>query len=170
MPRSLSSLPPVLCLVGKSGSGKTRLMVSLVKELKRRGYRVATIKHVGDHDFEIDVPGKDSWWHAQAGSDAVVVSSPNQLAVIRKLSQEASLEGILALLGHDFDIVLAEGYKAAAVPKIEVHRRVIGPGLLSAPEGLLAVVTDEPLPVDIPQYPADGVVALAQMVVERLLE
>lgn len=165
-----SPLPPVLCLVGKSGSGKTRLMVSLIKELKRRGYRVATIKHVGDHDFEIDTPGKDSWWHAQAGSDAVVVSSPYQMAVIRRLSEEASLEGILSVLGEGFDIVLAEGYKGASTLKIEVHRRAMGQGLLSSSDGLIAVVTDEPLPVDIPQYSADDTPAIAQLIEDRLLK
>lgn len=66
---------PIVCIVGKSNVGKTTLLEGLITELKRRGHRVATVKH-DVHGFEIDQPGKDSWRHAQAGSDAVVISSP----------------------------------------------------------------------------------------------
>lgn len=161
--------PPVLCLVGRSGAGKTWLMVALVTDLKRRGYRVATIKHVGGHDFDIDHPEKDSWRYAQAGSDAVAVSSPHKLAIIRRTASDTSLEEILAALGPDFDLVLAEGYKVWPGDKVEVHRRELGSDLLCKAEELLAVVTDEPLDVPVPQYGFAATAALADFVEERLL-
>lgn len=71
---------PIICVVGRSKSGKTTLLEKLIPELKRRGYRVATIKHHSHPGFEIDVPGKDTWRHAQAGSDHVIISAPDKVA------------------------------------------------------------------------------------------
>ncbi|MFQ6112165.1 MAG: molybdopterin-guanine dinucleotide biosynthesis protein B, partial [Nitrospinota bacterium] len=73
---------PIICIVGKSEAGKTTLMESLIAELKGRGYSVATVKH-DVHGVDLDQPGKDSWRYAQAGSDAVVLSSPTTLALIK---------------------------------------------------------------------------------------
>ncbi|MCK4242893.1 MAG: molybdopterin-guanine dinucleotide biosynthesis protein B, partial [Dehalococcoidia bacterium] len=84
-------MPPVISIVGKSKSGKTTLIERLVAELKRRGYRVATIKH-SPKGFELDQPGKDSWRHAQSGSDAVVVSSRQRLAMILPQDHDATIE------------------------------------------------------------------------------
>ena len=80
-------MTPLVCIVGESGSGKTYIVERLVAGLKGLGYRVATIKHSA-HGFELDRPGKDSWKHAQAGSDAVVLSSPEELALIKKVDHD----------------------------------------------------------------------------------
>src|SRR3972149_7687440 len=101
-------MTPVVSIVGKSNVGKTTLLERLVVEIKRRGYCVATIKH-DVHGFDIDKPGKDSWRHAQAGSDAVVISSPQKLALIKKVDHDSSLDEILQLVGPHFDIILTEG-------------------------------------------------------------
>ena len=82
---------PILSIVGKSGSGKTTLLEKLIAELKRRGYRVATIKHHAHPGFEIDQPGKDTWRHAQAGSDHVVIAAPDKIASIRRLERDNQL-------------------------------------------------------------------------------
>ena len=91
---------PIICIVGKSGSGKTALVERIIPELKRRGYRVASIKH-NPHDFELDQPGKDSWRHAQAGSDAVVISSPQKVALIKGVEHDPTLGELLRLIDND---------------------------------------------------------------------
>ncbi len=137
-------MPPVISIVGRSGVGKTTFLESLLPELKRRGYRVATTKH-HVHDFDIDQPGKDSWRLAQAGSDAVVISSPNKLALIQSADSDTSLDSICRLLGEDYDLVLTEGFKEGGAIKIEVYREEVGGGLLCEPHKLLAAVSDAPV-------------------------
>ena len=85
---------PVVTFIGKSGSGKTTLLEKLVTELKNRGYMLATVKHHSHRGFEIDEPGKDSWRFAQAGSDQVVIASPDKIASYRKIERELSLDEI----------------------------------------------------------------------------
>ena len=109
----------VVSFVGISGTGKTTLIESAVRELKERGYRVAVIKHA-HHGFEIDQPGKDTWRFAQAGSDIVLVSSPDRLAIIERVSEEVWLPELLTKVVDKVDIVLVEGYKWASKVKIEI--------------------------------------------------
>jgi len=139
--QSQSKTLPIVSIVGKSQSGKTMLMEQLIAEFKKRDCRVAAIKHCHG-GMEIDHPGKDSWRYAQAGSDAVCISSPGKLAFIRNLDHDLSAEEILPVLGPEFDLVLVEGFKKSKLPKIEVHRKELGNDLLCSPEELSAVVTD----------------------------
>jgi molybdopterin-guanine dinucleotide biosynthesis protein B len=161
-------MPPVVAIAGYSRSGKTSLMERLIGELRERGYRVAAVKHTGK-DFEVDHPRKDSWRFGEAGSDAVVVSGPRRLALVRRQTSEASFEEILGLIGDDFDIVLVEGFHRTRMPRIEVHRSDLGRELRSAPEELHAVVTDEPLPVTCPQFAPEETGRLADFISERFL-
>ena len=161
-------MPPIVSIVGKSKVGKTTLIERLVAELKRRGYRVATVKH-DIHSFEIDQPGKDSWRHAQAGSDAVVISSPEKIALIKKVDHDSSLEEIRWLLGDDFDIVLAEGFKRGKAPKIEVYRKAAATELLCSPSELMAVATDESLGLGVPEYALDDAAGLADLIQRKCL-
>ena len=112
---------PIVSIVGKSDSGKTTLLEKLIPELKRRGYRVATIKHDA-HQFEIDHPGKDSYRHFHAGSDWTLIGSPAQLASVRRLERELTLDEIAADISG-VDIILTEGYKRETKRRIEVSRR-----------------------------------------------
>lgn len=132
---------PIVSIVGKSQSGKTVLMEQLIAEFKKRGYKVAAMKH-SHGGMEIDHPGKDSWKFAQAGSDAVCISSPDKLAFIKSLDHELNIEEIMSIIGSEFDFVLAEGFKKSKIPKIEVHRKELGDDLLCSPEELSAIVTD----------------------------
>jgi len=161
-------MPPVISIVGKSKTGKTTLLESLVAELKGRGYRVATVKH-NHHDFELDRPGKDSWRYAQAGSDAVVISSPHKLALIKPQDHDASIEEILNLLGEEFDIVLIEGFRRGHAPKIEVHRKGLKEGLLCTLEELIAIVTDEPIDADVPQFSIGDASQITDLIEARLM-
>ena len=154
---------PVISMVGKSGVGKTTALERVIRELKRRGYRVGTVKH-DTHDFEVDVPGKDSWRHAQAGSDAVAVSGPHKMALIRQVDREMSLDEVVELMAG-VDLVLTEGYKRGDKPKIEVARQERGIELLCQPEELIGIMADYPVELPVPQFALDdaaGVVDLLE--------
>jgi molybdopterin molybdotransferase len=159
---------PIVSIVGKSQSGKTVLMEQLIAEFKRRGYKVAALKH-SRGGMEIDHPGKDSWRYGQAGSDAVLISSPDKLALIKNLDHDPGIGEILPIVGPEFDLVLVEGFKKSKIPKIEVHRKKLGDDLLCSPEELSAIVTDEPLDTDIPQLPWGNVVAVADFIEKNFL-
>ena len=158
---------PIVSVVGKSGSGKTTLLEGLIRELKRRGYRVGTIKHDA-HSFEIDRPGKDTWRHAQAGSDHVVISSSQRVASIRRVQQEQTLEELAAGM-VDVDIVLTEGYKCGSAPKIEVSRRARSETLICQPGELVAVVSDQSFDLNVPQYDLNDVLGLSDLIEARFL-
>jgi molybdopterin-guanine dinucleotide biosynthesis protein MobB len=154
---------PIVSIVGKSGSGKTVLMEKLIAEFKRRGYKVAALKH-SPGGMEIDQPGKDSWRFAQAGSDAVLISSLDKLAFVKRLEHDLDIGEILPIIGDEFDLVLAEGFRKGKTPKIEVHRKELGDDLLCPPEELSAIVTDGSLNTDIPQLPWSDTVAVADFI------
>ncbi len=159
-------MPPIVFVVGKSNSGKTTIVERLIAEFKRRGYRVATIKHEA-YGFDIDKPGKDSWRHAQAGSDAVVLSSAQKLALIKNVDHEPSIAELARLIGTDFDIIIVEGFKRGKGLKIEVHRKELGE-LICDPRELMALVSDEALALDVPQFHPDDVLALVELIEKRL--
>lgn len=159
---------PIVCIVGKRGVGKTYVMQKLVAEFKNRGYRVATVKHSA-HDIDLDLEGKDSWHHAQAGSDAVVISSPHKFVLMRKVDHDSTLAELSRLIGSDFDIILAEGFKQDKATKIEVHRKEFGEDLICEQDELLAIVTDGELERNIPQYAADDASGLVDLIEKRYL-
>lgn len=154
-------MPPIVSIIGKSKSGKTTLIEKLIKELKSRGYRVATIKHAPP-GVSFDEPGKDSWRHLQAGSEATIISSPDKVVMIKPVAQEPALDEVARLLGEDCDIILTEGFKQGNAPKIEVHRKEAGP-LLKDIRKLIAIVTDEPLETKARQFSPEDVNGLADL-------
>jgi len=144
---------PIISFIGSSGSGKTSLLEKVVKELKKRGLKVAVIKHSHHDDLGFDKQGKDSYRYTQAGADVVVLSGTQEMAIMKKTGHDLSPQEISRLLDIDIDVILTEGFKNASTMKIEVHRRDIESGLLSNPKQLLAVVTDEPLNgITAPQF------------------
>ncbi len=139
---------PVVAFVGRSESGKTTYIERLLPELKRRGYRVATAKHVPQH-FHAYAPARDTERHLAAGADATIAATADALILTKPYDAEAPFEEIGRLLGDEYDIILAEGFKTSAAPKIEVWRAGAGEPI----EGLkskVAVVTDD-------EYPGSGV-------------
>ncbi|MFQ6122070.1 MAG: molybdopterin-guanine dinucleotide biosynthesis protein B [Dehalococcoidales bacterium] len=161
-------MQPIISIVGKSESGKTTLLEGLIIELKQRGYQVATIKH-SSKDFELDKVSKDSWRFSQAGSEVSAISSAHKLAVIKNLERDLSPQELSHFIWSDYDLILTEGFKQSSHPKIEIHRKEQGKELLSPPEQLLAVVTDEPLGVDVPQFSRDEVPKIADLIEKTLL-
>jgi len=160
---------PVVSVVGKSDSGKTTLMERLIRALVARGWRVGTVKH-HVHDFDIDVPGKDSWRHARAGATVTLVSSPHKLGMIRDADHEATLDELLALAG-DVDLLLTEGYRRAGDVRIEVSRRARSTELICEPHELFAVVTDnDELDVgDVPRFVLEDAEGLAALIESAFL-
>lgn len=158
---------PIISIVGRSNSGKTTLMVRLITELKQRGYRLATIKHVSK-GFELDKAGKDSWRFTQAGSQVVALSSSHELAIMKPVEHDLNPQELSRLIVGDYDLLLTEGFKRSNTLKIEVHRQELGGELLCSPQELLAVVTDEPLEVKVPQVAPDDIHTLADIIEARL--
>jgi molybdopterin-guanine dinucleotide biosynthesis protein B len=152
---------PVVSMVGKSGVGKTTTLERVLREIKQRGYRVGTVKH-DTHGFEVDQPGKDSWRHAQAGSDAVAISGPSKMALIRRLDEEMSLDEIVALMG-DVDLVITEGYKRGDRPKIEVSRLERGTELLCRADELIGIMADYAVDMPVPQFALDDAVGVVDL-------
>jgi molybdopterin-guanine dinucleotide biosynthesis protein MobB len=159
---------PVVSIVGQGKSGKTTLIEKLIPEFKSRGYRVATVKHT-HQEIELDTPGKDSWRYAQAGSDAVFLSTPRNLALIEHVEKDASVKDIARIISADCDILIVEGFHDAHVPKIEVHRKETGKEMRCATKELRAVVTDEKLDVELPQFGLNDVSAIADFVETKLV-
>lgn len=160
--------------VAKSGTGKTTLLEKLIPVLKERGYTVGVIKHDA-HRFDIDHPGKDSHRLTAAGADAMMISSPEKLALVKRhIASPPSIAEILATYFTDMDIVLAEGFKQGSLPKIELHRRersdsLICRGAENDPT-LLAVASDEPLELDVPVIDLNDTGAVADFIEEKFLK
>ncbi len=157
---------PVISVVGDSGVGKTTFLEKLVRELKARGYRLATIKH-DVHNFDIDRPGKDSWRLTQAGSDIVMLSSPRRLAWMEEVEKEQTLDDLAAMVGDRVDLILTEGYRGAAALKIEVSRRAHSAALTARLDDLLAIVTDHHFDLDRPQFGLEEAPAVADLLEQR---
>jgi molybdopterin-guanine dinucleotide biosynthesis protein MobB len=154
-------MPPIISIIGKSKSGKTTLVEKLLKELKSRGYKVASVKHTSQK-LTFDEPGKDSWRHVQAGSEATIISSPDKLVLIKPVTKEPGLEETARLAGENYDLILTEGFSKGNAPKIEVHRKEAGPPLATAKK-LFAIVSDEPLKTKTRQFSPDDVKGLADL-------
>lgn len=157
---------PVVSVVGYSNSGKTTLLVKIIKELKSRGFKVATIKH-HHKEVDIDKPGKDTWRHAQAGADTVVLASPSKVAIIKQNPREMSLDEIIENIS-DVDIIITEGFKREKKPKIEVYRSSVHEHLITPVEELLAVASDTEFS-GVPCFDLDEPGALVDFLIERYL-
>ena len=156
---------------GWSGSGKTTLIEALIPRLTGRGLRVSLVKHA-HHDFDIDLPGKDSYRHRRAGCREVLVSSDQRWVVMHELrgAEELTLDQLLRRLSP-CDLVLVEGYKRAPIPKLEVYRGSVGKPLLHPGDPfIVALATDTAGATegrDLPVFALDAYDILATFVEER---
>jgi molybdopterin-guanine dinucleotide biosynthesis protein B len=159
-------LPPVLCITGFSGSGKTTVTVGLVAALKQRGMRVGTIKH-DVHGFEMDRPGKDSWRHKQAGAATTIVTSASQIGMVMDVDHDHQPTELLPLLSN-VDIVLVEGFKRSNLPKIEVFRSENSKmPACRGDKNLIAVVSDAPLEWGVPRFASNEIDMLTHFILKR---
>jgi len=165
---------PVIGFVAPSGSGKTRLLQALVPVLTGRGLRVGYLKHA-HHRFDLDVPGKDSYQIREAGAEQTLLASRERWALQSQQTdrgEDPSLEEMLGKLETDrLDLILVEGFKHSAYPKIEVHRRAMGtPVLYPLDPDVIAVVTDDRLAGNDhpPELSPDDPEAIADFVQHRM--
>lgn len=159
---------PIICIVGRSNSGKTTLIEKLIPEFKRKGYRVGTIKH-NVHGFEIDREGKDSYRHKNAGASFVLLSSREKIVMIKDLDKEYSLDELRRFI-DDVDIVLAEGFKGSSYPKIEVFREGLYKELLcSEKDNLIAIVSNAKHDLNVPVFKWNEIKELAEFIEKKFL-
>jgi molybdopterin-guanine dinucleotide biosynthesis adapter protein len=152
---------PAVAFVGASQCGKTTLIERLIPELAGRGWRTAVIKHSG-HTVALDMPGKDSARFTTCGGDPVVVAS-DDTALVRQRGTPIEVDALLRLVENRADAALVEGFRRSALPRIEVHRKSVSAGSPVSHEALLAVVTDEPLKVNVPQFGFDDIAGVAAL-------
>lgn len=141
----------VIGFAGWSGSGKTTLIEQVIPLLKAAGRTVSVIKHA-HHHVDLDKPGKDSWRHREAGAMEVLITTDQRWALLHELrgAPEPTIEAHLARMSP-CDLVLVEGFKAAHIPKIEVHRPAVGKPLLHPDDPcIMAVASDQPLALPLP--------------------
>lgn len=157
----------IVGLAGWSGSGKTTLVTRVLPVLTRRGLKVATVKHA-HHAFDIDRPGKDSYLHREAGACEVAVVSSRRWAIVHELGDEAepSLADVLGKLSP-VDLVIVEGFKRHAHPKLEVFRESVGKPLLHPEDDcIVAIAADTSLPqAPLPVVSLDDIEAVATILV-----
>ena len=158
----------VCAIAGWSGAGKTTLLEKLIAALRARGLRVATIKHT-HHEVEVDRPGKDSWRHRAAGAERTLLVGKNQWALMGTLRDEAALtlDRQLHMMGGA-DVVLIEGFKRSALPKIEVFRPELGkPPLWTEDETIRALAASSAPPdCPLPVFGLDDVDALVNFILQ----
>src|SRR5512141_2107163 len=138
----------IIGLAGWSGSGKTTLITKLIPRLLARGVRVSTLKHA-HHGFDLDKPGKDSFMHRAAGATEVIISSARRWAILHELRAKDPEWDMAALVGKmsPVDLVLVEGFKRDAFPKLEIHRVANGKPLLQPDDPhIVAIACDTALP------------------------
>jgi molybdopterin-guanine dinucleotide biosynthesis protein B len=158
----------IIGLAGWSGSGKTTLITRVLPRLIARGCRVSTLKHA-HHGFDLDQPGKDSFFHRAAGATEVVISSAKRFAILHELRNEPewSLPALLEKLAP-VDLVLVEGFKRDPFPKLEVHRAANNKPLIHPDDPhIVGIASDTALPQSkVPVIDLDNI----EQIVEFLLE
>lgn len=155
--------PQIITIVGKSNSGKTTLLEKLIAVLTQRGYRIGTVKHAHD-GFEIDKEGKDSWRHQKAGARATLVVTQNKIALVKE-DKTDFIEKMNTYL-PDMDLILAEGFKKQALPKIEVFRTqsVHKEPLCMMDNHLVAFVTDSEYRPNVPVFGLEEIDKIADFI------
>ena len=160
----------VIGLAGWSGAGKTTLLTRLIPHFNAMGLRVSVIKHA-HHQFDVDVPGKDSWVHRQSGATEVLVSSTRRWALMHELrgADEPRLPELLAKMAS-VDLVVVEGFKREPLNKIEVHRAANGKPLLFPDDpGIAGIATDAAVETRLPTVHLDDIEAAASLLLRAAM-
>jgi molybdopterin-guanine dinucleotide biosynthesis protein len=160
---------PIVSFIGKKKSGKTTVALGVIKELRSRGYRVAALKH-DTHGFEVDIPGTDSYRFREMGAEVVGISSPDKYVWLNTIQEERPLGELARQIREPVDLILTEGFKRQDAPKIEVSRRARSSELVSAPDELIGITSDQRFPdYPVPQFALDDFSGLADLIEQRIL-
>jgi len=155
--------PLILSIIGEPDSGKTRLILKLLPELKRKGHRVAVAKHC-PHGFDLDIEGKDSYRFSQAGGEGIFLSSNENIALLRPGGALFNLKEKMQDYFSDFDIVLMEGYNnLSGIRKMQVIRSSTGQKALSYDE-IIVYISDVALNTDRPVYNPDDISGIVSFI------
>jgi molybdopterin-guanine dinucleotide biosynthesis protein B len=160
-------MPPVLCVVGREGVGKTALIEGLVRELRGRGHRIATIARSPEGPV-LDCVARDADRYVSAGSEMLVVDTPDSVIRIERTDEEIPLDELVWQVGEEYDLIVAEGFRETGFPKIELHRPQEG-ALLCRKDELLGVASEEQLDVDVQRFGLTDFAAMAEAVELKLL-
>ncbi|EGQ9761311.1 bifunctional molybdopterin-guanine dinucleotide biosynthesis adaptor protein MobB/molybdopterin molybdotransferase MoeA [Vibrio alginolyticus] len=164
---------PILGFAAYSGTGKTTLLEALLPKLTEAGLRIGMLKHA-HHNFDVDKPGKDSYRLRKAGASQMLIASRNRFALMTETPEaEAEFEYLLTRFDEDMlDVVLVEGCKNIAFPKIELHREEVGkPWLYPNDENIIAIASDSAeLDSELPQMNINDLDAIAQFVLQYVQE
>ncbi|MBS9938625.1 bifunctional molybdopterin-guanine dinucleotide biosynthesis adaptor protein MobB/molybdopterin molybdotransferase MoeA [Vibrio alginolyticus] len=164
---------PILGFAAYSGTGKTTLLEALLPKLTEAGLRIGMLKHA-HHNFDVDKPGKDSYRLRKAGASQMLIASRNRFALMTETPEaEAEFEYLLTRFDEDkLDVVLVEGCKNIAFPKIELHREEVGkPWLYPNDENIIAIASDSAeLDSELPQMNINDLEAIAQFVIQYVQE
>ena len=161
-------MPPVLCVVGRPGSGSQAVVEGLVRELTTKGVRVATAVEATEAPVLAPL-SKAAADYMAAGSEMTVVRAPGSVASIRRVDDEPSLDELVWEMRDDYDLVLADGFHRSSYLKLEVHRAGDGDDMLCHKNELLAIAGDKPANVDVPAFAADDFARMADLVRRRFL-
>jgi molybdopterin-guanine dinucleotide biosynthesis protein B len=109
----------VIGIAGYSKTGKTTLIVKLIKSLKDKDYSIATVKDC-DKSFSVDTEGKDTWKHKEAGAKVAVLNNKLESTILFKEPREMDKLIEIIQVGVRPDIILVEGDKSSELPKVWV--------------------------------------------------
>lgn len=172
---TISSNKKVISIVSaKSDMGKTTLIEGLIGIFKQRGYNIGVLKY-DVKKFDIDREGKDSYRFTKAGADTMIIASANKLALVQKIEENHSIEGVINRF-ENTDLIIIEGFKSRSYPQIEVHRKDRTSKLLLMDSNfdsgnIIAVATDEKLEnIDLPQLNLNNIESVADFIEKKVIK
>ena len=158
---------PLLGFAAYSGTGKTTLLEALLPMLTESGLRIGVLKHA-HHDFDVDKPGKDSYRLRKAGASQMLISSRKRHVLMTETPEaEADFDYLLTRFDTDkLDLILVEGCKNIAFPKIELHREEVGkPWLYSNDSNIIAIAADTQVESELPQMSINDLESIRDFII-----
>ena len=172
----INSNVPIVGFAAYSGTGKTTLLINIIPLLKKQGLEVGVIKHA-HHTFEIDQPGKDSYEIRQAGATQMLIGSRKRWALMVEQNEDSHIDRLQAYIDQldrtKLDIILVEGCKPEAIPKIELYRPALNHPLIHKEDNsVIAIASDDKIEadIDLPQLDLNNHQAIVDFIIENIIK